>query len=192
MAFVGLTYSQFMLELETRQAIYIGIGIAVVVTLVLTYILDQVSKSIGSFRNALKGNRERARNNVARQSTLLCPDPSLNSRFASKLVRLALGVHLCPKQTGKFRAFWNKSSTPGHIPNKAKFFLAFPVMPVALSNTLIHNAYIKFYTDMVGLDVEYVGCSTLCSASGTRSTTHCWARSSTACGTHRNGASTPT
>ena len=58
MAFVGLTYSQFMMELETRQSIYIGIGIAVVVTLVLTYILDQVSKSIGGFRSALKGNRK--------------------------------------------------------------------------------------------------------------------------------------
>ena len=57
MAFVGLTYSQFMLELETRQSIYIGIGIVVVVTLVLTYILDQVSKSISNFRNALRGNR---------------------------------------------------------------------------------------------------------------------------------------
>jgi hypothetical protein len=59
MAFVGLTYSQFMLELEQRQSIYIGIGIAVVVTLALTYILDQISKSVGSFRNALKGNRDK-------------------------------------------------------------------------------------------------------------------------------------
>ena len=59
MAFVGLTYSQFMMELETRQSIYIGIGIAVVVTLVLTYILDQISKSIGGFRKALKGNRKK-------------------------------------------------------------------------------------------------------------------------------------
>ena len=58
MAFIGLTYSQFMLELEPRQAIYIGIGIAIVLTLVLTYILDQISKSVGSFRNALKGNRK--------------------------------------------------------------------------------------------------------------------------------------
>ena len=58
MAFVGLTYSQFMLELETRQAIYIGIGIAVVVTAVLTYILDQVSKSVRRFRNALRGDRD--------------------------------------------------------------------------------------------------------------------------------------
>ena len=30
-------------------------------------------------------------------------------------------------------------------------------MPVTLSNTLIHNAYIKYYTDLVGLDVRYVG-----------------------------------
>jgi uncharacterized membrane protein len=58
MAFIGLTYSRFLLELEPRQSITIGIGIAVVVTLVLTYILDQVSKSVGSFRDALKGNRE--------------------------------------------------------------------------------------------------------------------------------------
>jgi hypothetical protein len=58
MAFVGLTYSQFMLELEIRQSIYIGIGIAVVLTLVLTYVFDQVSKSIGRFRKALKGNQD--------------------------------------------------------------------------------------------------------------------------------------
>ncbi len=57
----------------------------------------------------------------------------------------------------KSKAFLNKSAKPGQINNKTKFFLAFPVMPVALSNTLIHNAYIKFYTDMVGLDVKYVG-----------------------------------
>ena len=58
MAFVGLTYSKFMLELEIRQSIYIGIGITVVVTLVLTYILDQVSKSVGNFRKAIKRNRK--------------------------------------------------------------------------------------------------------------------------------------
>ena len=54
------------------------------------------------------------------------------------------------QKTGKLRAYLNKSSVPGHISNKAKFFLAFPSMPVALSNTLIHNAYIKYYTDMIG------------------------------------------
>ena len=57
MAFVGLTYSQFMLELETRQSIIFGVVIAVVVTAALTYILDQISKSVGGFRNALRGNR---------------------------------------------------------------------------------------------------------------------------------------
>ncbi|MBE2222082.1 MAG: MFS transporter [Anaerolineae bacterium] len=57
----------------------------------------------------------------------------------------------------KTRAFLNKSGEPGQINNKAKLFLALPMMPAALSNTLIHNAYIKFYTDMVGLDVKYVG-----------------------------------
>ncbi len=59
--------------------------------------------------------------------------------------------------TGRFRGYLNKSSQPGHIKNKAKFYLAFPIMPVALSNTLIHNAYIKYYTDLIGLDVQLVG-----------------------------------
>ena len=58
MAFIGLTYSQFLLELERRQSITIGIAIAVGLTVFLTYILDQVSKSVGSFRSALRGNRK--------------------------------------------------------------------------------------------------------------------------------------
>jgi GPH family glycoside/pentoside/hexuronide:cation symporter len=62
-----------------------------------------------------------------------------------------------PNLIARLGAYLNKSTVPGHIPNKAKFFLAFPIMPSALSNTLIHNAYIKYYTDMIGLDVEYVG-----------------------------------
>jgi GPH family glycoside/pentoside/hexuronide:cation symporter len=57
----------------------------------------------------------------------------------------------------RVRSFLNKPSQPGHIPNKAKFSLAFPGMPVTLSNVLIHNAYIKYYTDLVGLDVRWVG-----------------------------------
>jgi hypothetical protein len=46
------------------------------------------------------------------------------------------------ESTSKWRTFWNRSSTPGHIPNKAKFFLAFPQVPVALSNTLILNSIV--------------------------------------------------
>ena len=38
-----------------------------------------------------------------------------------------------------------------------KFFLSFPVMPGNLSSVLIHNAFIKYYTDIVGLDPKYVG-----------------------------------
>ena len=57
LAFIGLTFSNFLLEMERQTAIYVGIGITVVVTAVLTYILDQVSKSVGGFRNALKGRR---------------------------------------------------------------------------------------------------------------------------------------
>lgn len=59
--------------------------------------------------------------------------------------------------TGKFQSFLNKSSQPGQVNNKTKFQLSLPIMPVALSNSLIHMAYIKFYTDLVGLDVQYVG-----------------------------------
>ena len=39
----------------------------------------------------------------------------------------------------------------------SKFFLAFPIMPLSLSNVLIHNAYIKYYTDIIGLDVRLIG-----------------------------------
>jgi hypothetical protein len=59
LAFIGLTFSSFLLEMEQQTAIYVGIGIAVVVTVVLTYILDQVSKSVGGFRNALKGKQNK-------------------------------------------------------------------------------------------------------------------------------------
>ncbi len=38
-----------------------------------------------------------------------------------------------------------------------KFFLSFPVMPGNLSTVLIHNAFIKYYTDIIGLDPKYVG-----------------------------------
>jgi hypothetical protein len=55
LAFVGLTYSNFLLDMELRQAVFWGIGIGVVLTLLLTYILDQVSLAIGGFRTAVKG-----------------------------------------------------------------------------------------------------------------------------------------
>ena len=38
-----------------------------------------------------------------------------------------------------------------------KFFLSFPVMPGNLSSVLIHNAFIKYYTDIIGLDPKFVG-----------------------------------
>jgi GPH family glycoside/pentoside/hexuronide:cation symporter len=45
----------------------------------------------------------------------------------------------------------------GPIRGWAKFFLAFPGMPLNLSNVLIHNAFIKYYSDIIGLDVKLVG-----------------------------------
>jgi hypothetical protein len=59
LAFIGLTFSNFLIEMKQQTALYVGIGIAVVVTAALTYILDQISKSIGGFRNALKGKRNK-------------------------------------------------------------------------------------------------------------------------------------
>lgn len=50
-----------------------------------------------------------------------------------------------------------KQKPPGYITTKQKFQLAFPQMPLAISNGLIHSAYIKFYTDIIGLDIKYVG-----------------------------------
>ena len=54
-------------------------------------------------------------------------------------------------------SFWNRQKEAGYITNKQKFQLAFPQMPLAISNGLIHSAYIKFYTDIIGLDIRYVG-----------------------------------
>lgn len=45
----------------------------------------------------------------------------------------------------------------GEISSWMKFMLAFTAMPGTLSNVLIHNAFIKFYTDIIGLDPKYVG-----------------------------------
>lgn len=38
-----------------------------------------------------------------------------------------------------------------------KFVLAFPVMPANLSSVLIHNSFLKYYTDIIGLDPKFVG-----------------------------------
>ena len=58
---------------------------------------------------------------------------------------------------GKIKHFFNNESLDGTISNRMKFFLSFPGMPVTISNVLIHNAYIKYYSDIIGLDVGLVG-----------------------------------
>ncbi len=57
----------------------------------------------------------------------------------------------------KFQGFWEKQKMAGYLTNKQKVQLAFPQMPLAISNGLIHSAYIKVYTDIIGLDIQYVG-----------------------------------
>ena len=57
----------------------------------------------------------------------------------------------------KAKGIFSDESRDDKISNRAKFFLAFPQMPITLSNVLIHNAYIKYYTDIIGLDVQLVG-----------------------------------
>ena len=58
---------------------------------------------------------------------------------------------------GKIKNFWNKSNKPGSLQNKTKIQISFPSMPLAISNGLIHGAYLKFYTDIVGLDITIAG-----------------------------------
>lgn len=43
------------------------------------------------------------------------------------------------------------------LPFKHKLLLATPVPATWMSNVIIHNVYIKFYTDVIGLSPEYVG-----------------------------------
>jgi GPH family glycoside/pentoside/hexuronide:cation symporter len=62
-----------------------------------------------------------------------------------------------PRFPAQISAFFNGQSRPGTISSRAKFFLAFPTMPITLSNVLIHNAYLKYYSDVIGLDVKLVG-----------------------------------
>ena len=57
----------------------------------------------------------------------------------------------------KLKGIFSNESMDGAISNRAKFFLAFPSMPVTIGNVLIHNAYIKYYSDVIGLDVGFVG-----------------------------------
>ena len=52
---------------------------------------------------------------------------------------------------------FSNESQDGKISNRAKFFLAFPTMPASIGNVLIHNAYIKYYSDVIGLDISLVG-----------------------------------
>lgn len=62
-----------------------------------------------------------------------------------------------PQAIDRIRAFFSDQHAPGTLSNRARFFLAFPTMPISLSNVLIHNAYIKYYSDVIGLDVKFVG-----------------------------------
>jgi glycoside/pentoside/hexuronide:cation symporter, GPH family len=57
----------------------------------------------------------------------------------------------------KTKGFWSRQNSEGNITNRQKFQLAFPQMPLAISNGLIHSAYIKFYTDIIGLNIQLVG-----------------------------------
>lgn len=55
------------------------------------------------------------------------------------------GIPLNPPVTGK------------KLNRLEKFFLALPIPANSLSSVLIHNVYIKFYTDLIGLHPNYVG-----------------------------------
>ena len=55
------------------------------------------------------------------------------------------------------KGLFSTESKDGKISNRMKFFISFPAMPITISNVLIHNAYIKYYSDIIGLDVGLVG-----------------------------------
>ncbi|MDX1357934.1 MAG: MFS transporter, partial [Clostridia bacterium] len=57
----------------------------------------------------------------------------------------------------RFASYLTRPNPNGEITKWQKFLLAFPTMPGVLSSVLIHNAFIKFYTDIIGLDPKYVG-----------------------------------
>lgn len=50
-----------------------------------------------------------------------------------------------------------KKVSNGELTGWQKFLLSFPTMPGNLSSVLIHNAFIKYYTDIIGLDPKFVG-----------------------------------
>jgi hypothetical protein len=58
LAVAGLTYTQFVWDLESRESILLGAGTAVGLTLFLTYLFDRVSIGVGSFRRAVKKGRK--------------------------------------------------------------------------------------------------------------------------------------
>lgn len=52
---------------------------------------------------------------------------------------------------------FQRKHTLGHISFKEKFALSLPLPAASLSSVLIHNVYIKLYTDIIGLHPFYVG-----------------------------------
>ena len=52
---MGLTYDQFVGHLEPQQSLLAGAGVLVGLTLIFTYVFDQVAQSVGAFREASEG-----------------------------------------------------------------------------------------------------------------------------------------
>jgi uncharacterized membrane protein YedE/YeeE len=57
LALAGLTYTGFAWDLEPQQSILVGAGVAIGLSLFLTYLFDRVSLGVGSFRSAVKGRQ---------------------------------------------------------------------------------------------------------------------------------------
>lgn len=57
----------------------------------------------------------------------------------------------------KFSLLHKGERRPGELSGRQKFFLALPMPASSLSGVLIHNVYIKLYTDLIGLELKYVG-----------------------------------
>jgi hypothetical protein len=57
LALTGLTFTQFVWDLEPRQSILVGAGTAIGLSLFLTYLFDRISLGVGSFRRAVRGQK---------------------------------------------------------------------------------------------------------------------------------------
>ena len=56
---IGMTYNKFVGDLEPGQSLLVGAGVAVLLTAILTYVFDQISRTAQNIMRAARGNKGR-------------------------------------------------------------------------------------------------------------------------------------